>query len=116
MSTIARIRTTAVLLAVACAVLVPGGAAFAADEPPAQEQYYSSYATPDESQALAREAYYSSYGEPQWPALSDSQAPADDAPWLIGLALAGTLVVVAVTATQARRLRFRRRQAARAGL
>ena len=116
MSTNQRLRRRAVLLAIACAALVPGGAAFAAAEPPAQEQYYSSYATPDETRALAREAYYSSFGEPQSPAMPQSQAPADGEPWLpISLAIAGTLVVVAATAAQARRLRFRRR-AARASL
>ncbi len=116
MSSISRLRTTAALLAIACAVLVPSGAASAAGEPPAQELYYSSYATPDEDRALAREAYYSSFGEPESRDLPQSPAPADDTPWLpISLAIAGTLAAVALTATQTRRLRFRRR-AARASL
>ena len=116
MSTDNRLRRTAVLLAIAGAALVPSGAASAAGEPPAQEQYYSSYATPDETRELAREAYYSSFCEPESPAPSQSPAPAGDEPWLpISLAIAGTLVVAGATATQARRLRFRRR-AARASL
>ena len=108
MFTVSRLRINAALVAVACALLIPTGAAFAAGDPPAQEAYYSSYATPDDARSLAREAYYSSYDLPQSP------APSKD-PWLpIALATTGVLIIAGVGATQVRRLRFRR--AARASV
>jgi hypothetical protein len=71
--------------------------------------------------ALAQERYYSSYGEverrtvPRSPhdtrPAHDTQ-PADDTPWLpIALSMAAALAIVAASATQARRLRIRRRAA-----
>jgi hypothetical protein len=114
-----RLRRSVALCAIACAALIPatGGAAFAAADPPTQESYYSSYGTPDESRSLAREAYYSSYGQPEPVGLPQSAVPSDETPWLpIAVAFAGALIIVAASATQARRLRFRRRRAARATL
>jgi hypothetical protein len=114
-----RLRRSAALCAIACAVLVPatGGTAFAAAGQSALERYYSSYETPDVSRALAQEPYYSSYGEPETLGRPQSPVPSDDTPWLpIAVAIAGTLIIVGASSTQVRRLRFRRRVAARAGL
>lgn len=114
-----RLRRSVALCAIACAALIPatGGAAFAAADPPTQESYYSSYETPDASRSVAREHYYSSYGDPEPLSLPQSSLPSDDTPWLpIALSIAGTLIVVAASATQVRRLRFRRRRAAGASL
>jgi hypothetical protein len=116
---IRRLRGSAALCAIGCTALIAagGGAAFAAAGQPAQERYYSSYEAPDVSRSVAREHYYSSYGEPESLALSQAPAPSDDAPWLpIALAVAGTLIVVGASATQVRRLRFRRRRTAGASL
>jgi hypothetical protein len=82
----------------------------AAADPLAQESYYSSYgkhALP--STAEAQEQYYSSYGRPEPLAAAPSS---DDDPWLpILLSVGGAMVVVAVSTTQARRVRVRRRAA-----
>jgi hypothetical protein len=65
-----------------------------------------------ESGALAQERYYSSYGAPERPAAAQSTEPSDDTPWLpIALSAAGALAIVTAGATQARRLRVRRRSA-----
>jgi hypothetical protein len=115
-SIILRLYRPAQLCAIACALLVPttGGAAFAAPAHLAQERYYSSYASPDSSPAQAVERYYSSYGDPEPLTPPRSQAPSDEAPWLpITLSIAGALAIVAATATQLRRVRIRRRRAAR---
>jgi hypothetical protein len=104
-----RFRRPARLCAITCALLMlPAalGAAVAAADPLAQERYYASYQPPDVS---AQEQYYSSYGEPE-PLPSNSS---NDTPWMpIVLSIAGTLAVGAVSATQLRRVRVRRRRAA----
>jgi hypothetical protein len=114
-STIHRLRRPAQLCAIACLLLVPAmcGAAIAAAHPRAEERYYSSYEIPDSSPAQAVEQYYSSYGDPE--PLSPSHSPApSDAPWLpITLSIAGALAIVAASTTQFRRVRIRRRRAAR---
>jgi hypothetical protein len=90
------------------------------------ERGYPAYPTPERidpaiAAALAQERYYSSYGEverrtvPRSPhdtrPAHDTQ-PADDTPWLpIALSMAAALAIVAASATQARRLRIRRRAA-----
>jgi hypothetical protein len=111
-----RLRRSAALGALLCAALVPAtaGVASAAPDPLAQERYYSSYGTPDSSPALAQERYLSSYGEPEPLTLPQAPAPTDDTPWLpIALSITTALVIVAASATQLRRLRLRRRHAAR---
>lgn len=114
MSIIHRLRRPAQLCAIACVLLVPAmcGAAIAAAQPLKEERYYSSYANPASSPAQAVEQYYASYGDPE--PLSPSPAPSNDAPWLlISLSIAGALVIVAASTTQLRRVRIRRRRAAR---
>jgi hypothetical protein len=104
-----RLRRPARLCAIACALLVPAttGTAAAAADPLAQERYYQSYQPPDVS---AQEQYYSSYGEPE-PLIP---SPSDDTPWLlIAVSITGALTAVAVSVTQLRRVRIRRRRAAR---
>jgi hypothetical protein len=116
MSITHRLRRSAALCAILCAALVPAtaGVARAAPDPLAQERYYSSYGTPDSSAALAQERYLSSYGEPEPLTLPQSPAPADDTPWRpIALSITGALITVAASATQLRRVRLRRRSAAR---
>jgi hypothetical protein len=115
-SIIHRLRRPAQLCAIACVLLVPAmcGAAIAAADPLDDERYYSSYATTDPSPAEATEQYYSSYGDPEPLSPSQSSAPSNDAPWLlISLSIAGALAIVAASTTQFRRVRIRRRRAAR---
>jgi hypothetical protein len=53
-----------------------------------------------------------SYGEPEPLALPQPSATSDETPWLpIALSIAGVLAIVAVSVTQLRRLRVRRRAA-----
>ena len=95
----------------------------AADRALAQERYYMSYGknaatddnvTPAADPALAQERYYASYGEPEPLARPQSPVPSDDTPWLpIALSITAALVIAATSATQLRRLRVRRRRAAR---
>jgi hypothetical protein len=110
------LRRAAQLCAIACALLVPAtsGAAFAAADPLlAQERYLASYGTPDPSSALAQERYLSSYGAPEPLTPSQTPAPSNQMPWLtIALSITGALVIVTASATQARRVRIRRRRAA----
>jgi hypothetical protein len=109
------LRRPAQLLAIACALLVPAGSAYAADDPLlATERYYMSFAPADEPQGLAaQEQYYSSYGDPKPLTAPQSPSPSREAPWIaISLSLAGALAIVAVSATQLRRLHVRRRRAA----
>jgi hypothetical protein len=109
-----RLRRSAALCAVLSAALVPAatGAALAMPDQLPQEQYYSSYETPDLSAALAQERYLQSYGEPQPLSAPQSPVPSDDTPWLpIALSIAGALAIVATGATQLRRLRVRRHRA-----
>jgi hypothetical protein len=118
-----RIQTLAIGCALACALLVSaiGGAAAAqaSDAARAQERYYSSYGEPrpiDSGTAAARaqERYYASYGKPEPVTPPQSLSPSDDVPWLpIAPSIVITLVVVTASATQFRRLRVRRRRAAR---
>jgi hypothetical protein len=115
MSITHRLCRSAALCALLCAALVPAtaGVALAAPDPLAQERYYSSYGTPNSSPALAQERYLSSYGEPEPLTVPQAPAPTDDTPWLpIALSITA-LVIVAASATQLRRLRLRRRHAAR---
>lgn len=107
------LRRPAQLIAIACALLVPAGAAYAAADPLlAPERYYMSFAPADAPQGpAAQEQYYSSYGDPR--PLTAPQSPSHDTPWIaIALSIAGALAIVAGTATQLRRIRVRRRRAA----
>jgi hypothetical protein len=118
-----RIQSLAIGCALACALLVSaiGGvaAARASDAARAQERYYSSYGEPrpidvGTAAAGAQERYYSSYGKPEPLTPPQSPSPSDDMPWLpIALSIAITLVVATAGATHLRRLRVRRRRAAR---
>ena len=70
----------------------------------ALERYYMSHEPPP----TAEERYYASYGDPA-PLPRDDP---DEASWLpIALSIAGALSIVAVSATQAKRVRVRRRVA-----
>jgi hypothetical protein len=126
MSTARCIHRSAVLCALACALLVSvmSGAAAArtnadtqASAALAQERYYSSYGEPETpdagtSAALAQERYYSSYGEPEPLTLPQPSAPSDKTPWLpIALSVAIVMLIVAMSTTLLRRLRVRRRAA-----
>jgi hypothetical protein len=85
----------------------------------AQERYYSSYGEPQPiapgtAVARAQERYYSSYDEPAPLTPPKSPSPSDDTPWLpIALSIAIALAIVTSSATHLRRLRIRRRRAAR---
>jgi hypothetical protein len=118
MSIAHRLQRSVALCALLCAALMTtaAGVALAASDPPtgpnpyAQERYYSSYGTADTSAPLAQERYLGSYGEPQSLSPPQSPIPSDDTPWLpIAVSIAGALVIVAASATQARRVRIRRR-------
>jgi hypothetical protein len=126
MLTARRIHRPAVLCALACALLGSTLTGTAAAQPTndtrtaaalAQERYYSSYGKPvtidaRTAAALAQERYYSSYGEPEPLALPQTAAPSNETPWpAIALSIVAALVIVAVSATQLRRLRVRRRAA-----
>jgi hypothetical protein len=119
MSVAHRLKRSVALCGLVCAALMAttAGAAVAASDPRpglyAQERAYSSYEPADTSPAIAQERYLGSYGEPQPLSPPQSPLPSDDTPWLpIALSIAGTLVIVAASATQLRRLRVRRRRAA----
>jgi hypothetical protein len=115
MSITHRLRRPAQLCATVCALLMSAtsGAAFAAPDPLAPERYYSSFGTTDSSPALAQEQYYSSYGDTQPLTPAQSPIPSNDTPWMpIALSIAGALAIVALSATQFRRVRLRRRRTA----
>jgi hypothetical protein len=103
-----RLRRPAGLCAIACVLLVPGvsGAAVREADPLAPERYYMSYETPP----TAEERYYASFaGLTPLPRDEPNQAP-----WLpIAMSIAGALSLAAVSATQLKRVRVRRRRAAR---
>jgi hypothetical protein len=123
--TVRPIYRPAILCALLCALLVSAMSAAAAGQSSphnraaalAQEQYYSSYADPQPSSAAtaaaqSQERYYSSYGKPQ--PLPPPPGPSNDAPWLpIALAIASITAIMGASTTQVRRLRNRRRRAAR---
>jgi hypothetical protein len=126
MYTVRRTHRPAIAFALACALLasaLSGVAPARASEQTksaaalAQERYYSSHGKPvtidaGASAAHAQERYYSSYGEPEPLTVAHSQTPSNDTPWLpIALSVAAALTIVAASATQARRLRIRRRAA-----
>jgi hypothetical protein len=97
------IHRPTILCAIACALLVAGmtGAAAAAPSDP-------------QAAALVQERYYGSFGEPEPLTVPQSPAPSDDTPWLpIALVIGAALAVVTASAAQLRRLRVRRRRAAR---
>jgi hypothetical protein len=103
-----RLRRSAPLGVVAFAMLAANAAAA---DPLAQESYYSSYGKHGlPSTAEAQEQYYSSYGDPE---PLDAASSSGDGPLLpILLSVGGAMVVVAVSTTQARRVRIRRRRTA----
>jgi hypothetical protein len=134
-----RIHRPAIVVALACALLVSALSGAAVARPVhdsqtraalAQERYHSSFgeakplgrpageAKPSDrviAAALAQERYYSSYGDPEPLAPPQSPVASDDTPWLpVALSLAATLAIVAAGAAHLRRLRIRRRRAARA--
>ena len=108
------LRRAAVLVAVIGTTVAATTAAAAGPGPLAQEQYYSSYSTPEVSAALAQEQYLKSYDAPGAVTAAPAPDASDGTPWLpIALAIAAALLVAGVTATQRRRFRPRRRGAAR---
>jgi hypothetical protein len=111
-----RNRRSAAVSALTCAALMSAGTGVAVAMP--AEDYYSSYTTPADDAGLVQEQYFSSYGSPE--PLAAPQATGgtgDDTPWLeITLSTAGALVLAGVGATQVRRVRIRRRRVAEAGL
>jgi hypothetical protein len=126
MTMAARPHRTAVVCALACALLasafgVPAAARANADPQTAsalaQEHYYSTDGKPETidaatSAAQPQERYYASYGDPEPLTLPQSPAPADDTPLLpIALVIAVALTLAAAGANQLRRLRIRRRAA-----
>jgi len=119
MLTTRRTHRPAIVCALACALLaasISGAAAVSANADAqagsalAQERYYSSYGTPQPTDAtLAQERYYSSYGQPEPLTLPQSSAPSHDTPWLpIVLSLAIVLTLAVASAIQVLRLRTRR--------
>ena len=61
---------------------------------------------------VAQERYYSSYGSPKPLSRPDTPATSDETPWLpLGLAVGGSVILVATTASQRQRARIRRRAA-----
>jgi hypothetical protein len=110
------IRRAAIVSAFVCASLTSclSGVALAGpvERALAQEQYYMGGGNPDSGAAITQERYYSSYGEPEPLTLPQPAVPSDHTPWLaIGLSLAAALATIALSATQLRRLRHRRRTA-----
>src|SRR5215216_3287555 len=88
------LRRPAQLLAIACVLLVPAGAAYAAADPLlAPERYYMSFAPADEPQRpAAQEQYYSSYGDPKPLTAPQSPSLSRKTPWIaIALSIAGAL-------------------------
>jgi hypothetical protein len=121
MLTARRIHRLAVLCALACALLgltLTGTAAAQQGQDArtaaalAQERYYMGETAKTDaatSPAQAQERYYSSYGAPAPLALEQPVVPSDKTPWpAIALSIAAALAIVAVSATQLRRLRRRR--------
>jgi hypothetical protein len=110
-----RTRRSAAASALTCAALMSGGTGVAVAMP---ADYYSSYTTPADQPRLAQEQYLSSYGSPE--PLAAPQTVSDtggDAPWLeLTLSAAGALALAGVGVTQVRRVRIRRRHVAEAGL
>jgi hypothetical protein len=129
-----RLRRSAFLGALACALLGATTAAVAAAPPNddaavaralAQERYYDpdtqqkpSPTRPDVSPPLtaaqlrAVERHYSTYGEPEPIAAPVAPAPANGMSWLtIALVAAVALAAASITAIHRRRLRLRRRVA-----
>jgi len=126
-----RLRRSATLGALACALLAATTGEVAAAQPNddallravrAQQCYYESCPeekstrtrpdSPPITAAQAQERYYSTYGEPDPIAAPLATAPANDTPWLT-IALAATLALAAasIAAMHRRRLRLRRRVA-----
>lgn len=108
MSITPRLRRTARLCAVACALLAPGATgAVAAADPLAQERYHMSY--PTDGPSSAEEQYYSSYGAPE----PLTPEPSDGTFWIpIAVSIAGALALAGASAMQLRRVHVRRRRAA----
>ena len=109
---ITRLRRPAELCAIVSALLMAtSGAALAADPPVAAERHLASSGQPDaDSGPLAQEAYYSSYGAPRPLNRPHTPAASDETPWLpIGVAIAGSALLVATTASRHRRAVIRRR-------
>ena len=107
MFTTHRRRSTSICT-LACAALLVAACSSALAMPSGAGYYTSHEMSPAEAQA----AYYSSYGAPQsQPA--PAPVPSDGTPWLaIAASIAGALLIVGVSTTQAHRLRVRRRRAA----
>ncbi len=113
MFTIHRRRSTSICM-LACVALMATFTAAAVAAPTPQDGYYHAFESPP---AETQEAYYSSYGTPDPLSAPQSPAPSDDTPWLaIAASIAGAILIVAASASQVRRVRIRRRRAARPAL
>ena len=94
------------IAALALAVLAFGGPVAAA-----QQDLRSPDTRDAASAALAPERYFSSYGAPEPVTRTQSPAPSDGTPWLpIALSAGAALAVIALSSTQLRRVRTRRRR------
>ena len=137
MFTASRIRRSAILAALACALLTATTTAVAAAQPnddarcrvqlgaglglvpcnhDPDPQHMSTLTRSDDSPRLtapqAQERYYSTYGEPGPIAAPVAPAPANGTPWLtIALAATVALAAASIAAIHRRRLRHRRRVA-----
>ena len=125
------IRRSAILAALACALLAATTGAVAAAQTDddallravrAQQCYYESCPeekstrtrpdSPPLTAAKAQERYYSTYGEPEPIAAPVAPAPDNGTPWLtIALAAIVALAAAWIAVISRRRLRFRRRVA-----
>ena len=124
MSNASRLRRTAILGALACALLgATTGVAQAQSTDDAaiaralaQERYYDSPDTrsdhsPQLTAAQAQERYYSTYGEPEPITAPVTPAPADGTPWPTIALAAAVALAASIAVIVRRRLRRRRRVA-----
>ena len=132
MFNLSRLRRSAILGAVACALLAATTSAVAAAQPSDDahcrvqlgaglpfvpcSQHESNLGPSADSPRLiaaqAHERYYTSYGTPESIVTARPPTTADDSHWLtVALSIAAALVVVARSALGLRRMRIRRRRA-----
>ena len=126
MSNRSRLRRSAILGALACALLAPSTSAAAAAVAPCRVQLGAGLpsvpcdpgivsqhkAGVGAAQAQAQERYYASYGEPESIIAPVAPAPADGTPWLtLAVAFAFALAAASLFVMHRRRLRLRRRVA-----
>ena len=97
----------------ALATLAPTGAPARPLHDAATPANVSSAPADEPQRPAAQEQYYSSYADPQPLTAPRLPSPSRETPWItLALSIAGGLAIVAVSATQLRRIRGRRRRAA----